>query len=141
MSTPANFQVPPILGQSTSEGEPSDVLPLRLGATIILLVAVADWLFFRERIGASVAVFGATLIACLVLNRPGIVWNNSRVAGLILIAGALFESVVEVNFFNFVVLALLFSAAMADQGAQAFNARPAVWPLAVVAAAGGLARW
>jgi hypothetical protein len=129
------------LQQKASEGEPSDVLPLRLGATIILLVAVADWLFFGKRMGASVAFFGATLIACLVLNRPGMVWNRSRIVGLILIAGALYESVVDFNFFNFVVLGLLFSAAMADQGAQACRARAAVWPLALVAGLGGLARW
>jgi hypothetical protein len=141
MSTAASIPVPPVLGQSASDGEPSNVLPIRLGATIVLLVAIADWLFFEERVGASVAFFGATLIACLVLNRPGLVWNAGRIAGMILIGGALCQSVMDFNFFNFVVLGLLFSAAMADQGAQSCNARYAVWPLAFVATLGGLGRW
>ena len=80
-------------------------------------------------------------MACLVSNRPGLVWDAGRIAGLILIGGALYQSVVEFNFVNFVVLGLLFSAAMADQGAQAFGARCAVWPLALVAAVCGLGRW
>ena len=58
-----------------------------------------------------------------------------------LVCGALWQSVVELNFFNFVVLGLLFSAAMADQGAQEQGARHAVWPLALAAAAGAPGRW
>lgn len=60
---------------------------------------------------------------------------------MILIGGALYQSVMEFNFFNFVVLGLLFSAAMADQGAESCNARFAVWPLALFAALGGFGRW
>ena len=141
MLTAPNVLVPSSLGQSSADGEPSNVLPVRLGATILLLVAIADWLFFDERAGASVAFFGATLITCLVLNRPGLVWNSSRILGLILIGGALYQSVVELNFFNVMVLGLLFSAAMADQGAESCDGRYAVWPLALVATCGGLGRW
>jgi hypothetical protein len=141
MSTAANLPFPPSFGQSASDGEPSNVLPIRLGATIVLLVAIADWLFFDERVGASVAFFGSLLIACLVLNRPGLVWNASRIVGVVLMSGALYQSVVDFNFFNFVVLGLLLAAAMADQGAQLCNARYAVWPLALVATLGGLGRW
>lgn len=141
MSTAADIPFPPSLVKSSSDGEPSNVRPIRLGATIVLLVAIADWLFFDERVGASVAFFGATLMACLVLNRPGLAWNAGRIAGMILVGGALYQSVVELNFFNFIVLGLLFSAAMADQGAQSCNARGAVWPLALVATLGGLGRW
>jgi hypothetical protein len=141
MSTAANIPFPPLLKESASDGEPSNVLPIRLGATIIILVALADWLFFEKRAGVSVAVFGATLLISLILNRQGLVWNASRIAGVILIGGALYQSAVEFNFFNFIVLGLLFAAAMADQGAQSCNASYAVWPLAFVATLGGLGRW
>ncbi len=141
MSTAANIPSPPLLGQTASTGEPSNVLPVRLGGTILLLVALADWLFFDKRAGASVAYFGVILIICLRLNRPNIVWNASRIVGLVLIGGALFQSVMEFNFFNLGVLGLLFSAAMADHGAQSCNARFAVWPLAFVATLGGFGRW
>jgi hypothetical protein len=141
MSTAANISFPPSLGKSASDGEPSNVFPIRLGASILVLVALADWLFFKRRVGASVAFFGAILAIGLVFNRPGLVWSASRVAGAILIGGALYQSVVEFNLFNFVVLGLLFSAAMADQGAQSCDARYAVWPLALVAATGGFSRW
>jgi hypothetical protein len=141
MSTASNVPFLPSFGHSVSDGEPSNVLPIRLGATILLLVALADWLFFEKRPGASVAFFGAILATSLTLNRQGLVWNASSIAGMILLGGALYQSVVEFNFFNFMVLGLLLSAAMADQGARVYNAQYAVWPLAFVASLGGIGRW
>jgi len=134
-------RIPPFLAQSALEDEPSDARPLRLAAAIVLLVAAADWLFFKERPGASVAAFGALLVGCLIFNRPRMGWDAPTILWLLLVAGALLQSVIEFNFFTFVVLGLLLSAAMADQGAQACGVRCAAWPLALAAGLRVFGRW
>lgn len=113
----------------------------KLSLTLLALVALADWLFFDRRPGVSVTVFGAAALACLVLHRPARTWTTPAITMVVLIAGALLGSAIDFNFFNFVVLGMLMSAAMMDEGARACGAGEAVWPMAGAAAVRALAQW
>jgi hypothetical protein len=136
----ASLPFQPTADCPTWEGEPK-IEPVRLGASILGLVALADWLFFGKPFGASLAVFGFCLLVALVLNRAPWRWNAVRVLGLVLILGALAQAAVGYNFFNVVVLGLLLGAAMVDQPAEAAGVLAAAWPLACFAALGALGRW
>ncbi|MFO1202278.1 MAG: DUF4173 domain-containing protein [Tabrizicola sp.] len=56
----------------------------RRGAALIALVALADWLFFGQEIGLSLALFAAAVLAAVMLLSPG--RERLRPAGLLLIA-------------------------------------------------------
>jgi hypothetical protein len=72
------------------------------------LAALADWLFYGERIGMSFALFAIALMGCsLLANRAATDGRRMLLAGIVLIAGII-PAIEELNLlsFAFTVLAL-----------------------------------
>lgn len=72
------------------------------------LAALADWLFYGERIGLSFVLFAIALMGCsLLANRAATDGRRRLIAGLVLIAGII-PAIEELNLlsFAFTVLAL-----------------------------------
>jgi hypothetical protein len=72
------------------------------------LAALADWLFYDERIGMSVVLFAIALMGCsLLANHAATDRRRMLIAGLVLIAGII-PAIEELNLlsFAFAVLAL-----------------------------------
>jgi hypothetical protein len=83
-------------------------------AIALLLTGVADWLFYDQRSGISVAVFAMALAAAALLaNIDQLAPRRAGLAGLVLLAG-LAPAVEELNALSlfFVVLALAMSVAL-----------------------------
>jgi hypothetical protein len=113
----------------------------KLCTSIVVLVAAFDYLFYREAPGVSVTVFGTLLVAALIWHRPGMVWDWTRGAAVLLVASSLAQSAVAINFCNAAALCTLFSVAMVEQVAKESGCLPAVGVLAVTALTRALARW
>lgn len=158
MSDNPIFDVPMLSGTETGATEAfSTPVARRLGASVLLLVVATDVLFYKQRPGLSIAVFGVIALAILRWNQPQFRWDRHRVVGLALIALALAQSAIETGFANAVTLFALFSFAMIDIQTKPLGARfaapllaadcwlraPARWlslPAALHAAVGGDSR-
>ena len=90
--------------------ETRDVLPLKLAITLAL-TAMADWLFYDQRIGISMTLFAVALFAgCWLGNLVGLNWRRIATAALVLFVG-LVPAIEELNglTFLFIVAALAYA--------------------------------
>jgi hypothetical protein len=70
------------------------------------LAALADWLFYGERIGVSFVLFAIALMGCsLLANRAASDGGRMLIAGLVLIAGIV-PAIEELNLLSFAFAAL-----------------------------------
>src|ERR1700759_3253999 len=78
------------------QSETRNLLPVKLAITLGL-TALADWLFYDERIGISMTLFAIALFAGSWLgNLVGLNWRRTATAALVLFVG-LVPAVEELN--------------------------------------------
>jgi hypothetical protein len=78
-------------------------IPAKLGLALAL-AALADWLFYGERIGLSLTLFAiATACVSMLLNHPAVDVRRRMIGAAVLVAG-LVPTVEEFNTLSFVIL-------------------------------------
>ncbi|MBR1087404.1 DUF4173 domain-containing protein [Bradyrhizobium manausense] len=78
-------------------------IPAKLGCALAL-AALADWLFYGERIGLSLSLFAIAIVCvCVLFNHATLDPRRATIAAVILIAG-LVPAVEELNTLSFLVL-------------------------------------
>jgi hypothetical protein len=90
-----------------------NLLPVKL-ALALGLAALADWLFWHQRIGLSMALFAVSLLAgSFLANLGGLKPRRSYLAAIVLLV-ALLPAVEELDFFSlfFVLAGLIVSVAL-----------------------------
>jgi len=86
-----------------TQAETRNLLPAKL-ALALGLTALADWLFYDQRIGISMTLFAIVLFAGSWLgNRVGISWRRTATAALVLFFG-LVPAVEELNGLTFLFI-------------------------------------
>ncbi|MEY9756779.1 hypothetical protein ABIE73_004174 [Bradyrhizobium yuanmingense] len=94
----------------TSLASTTDIQPIRPSALsaklamALLLAGLADWLFYGQRIGLSLALFAiATACVSLLFNHAALDWRRAMISGAIVAAG-LAPAVEELNTLSFLIL-------------------------------------
>ncbi|AUC99955.1 DUF4173 domain-containing protein [Bradyrhizobium sp. SK17] len=86
-------------------------LPVKI-ATTLALAALADWLFYDQRLGLSVIIFAAALAsASLFINLGNLDYRRLLLAGTILLAGLL-PAIEEFNAASLAIVVLALGAAL-----------------------------
>lgn len=86
------------------------LLPVKIAATLAL-AALADWLFYDQRLGLSVVIFGVALAcASLFVNLGNLDHRRLLLAGTIVLAGLL-PAIEELNAASLVIIVLALGAA------------------------------
>lgn len=123
---------PVVAGSLDSPLEPSSSLPLlsigesrRLLAWILVLVAAADLLLWKEKFGLGVSLFGLVCGAALIANRHRRSLDAAWLLGATLALASLIQSAVFSSDYNRLVLAGLFSVAMVDGDLRQASSRGA----------------
>ncbi|MCA1538601.1 DUF4173 domain-containing protein [Bradyrhizobium sp. NBAIM32] len=92
---------------STSTTDIQPIRPSALSAKLamaLLLAGLADWLFYGQRIGLSLALFAiATACVSLLFNHAALDWRRAMISGAIVAAG-LAPAVEELNTLSFLIL-------------------------------------
>ncbi len=87
------------------------LLPVKIAATLAL-AALADWLFYDQRLGLSVVIFGVALAcASLFVNLGNLDHRRLLLAGTIVLAGLL-PAIEELNAASLVIIVLALGAAL-----------------------------
>ncbi len=86
-------------------------IPARVGFAV-LLATLADWLFYGERIGLSLALFViATVCVSVLFNHPSLNPQRAMLGAAILVAG-LAPAIEELNTLSFLILVVALLIAM-----------------------------
>jgi Domain of unknown function (DUF4173) len=110
-------------------------IPLRLIACMALLTALADWLFFRQRLGINVAIFLVAFAAAIMLLNLDRLRGREMIVAMVLVAAALLALVEELTLLSALAglsAIALFAVIASGQSGGPVAARigDAVWLLA-----------
>lgn len=108
----------------TSTNEIPDRRFLTIAAAILSVTVAADFLFWYETPGVSLAIFVVVLAITIFANAPKR-WSNGALLAAALLFGAAAQSAVEISFSNILVILVLLVVLM---GEEFFASLPAGWP-------------
>ncbi|GLR86856.1 DUF4153 domain-containing protein [Bradyrhizobium iriomotense] len=86
-------------------------IPAKLGLALVL-AALADWLFYGQRIGLSLTLFAiAIAVGSVLFNHATLDWRRGLTGAAILVAG-LVPAVEELNTLSFLILTMALAIAL-----------------------------
>ncbi|MEY9523741.1 MULTISPECIES: hypothetical protein [Bradyrhizobium] len=86
-------------------------IPAKVGLTLVL-AALADWLFYGQRIGLALTLFAVAMACVLVLfNHAALDLRRAMIGTAILVAG-LVPAVEELNMLSFLILTMALAIAL-----------------------------